>query len=184
MRRGGRPVAGGKALIAGWVFATIQLLLALGIAWRPTVRVALGASIVWALGVWWFGEGLGEVLTPGASPVNGAPGAVIIYALLAVLLCPRRHRAGLWQGGAGVFSIPLAGLLYTPPRFNEYRGTGSRIPMRGLRVRKNPANHVPQIESRACADQRYAINLIPLRVPARQAFPAPGSRPARMLLAP
>ncbi len=70
------------------IFATIQLLLALGIAWRPTVRVALGASIVWALGVWWFGEGLGEVLTPGASPVSGAPGAVIIYALLAVLLWP------------------------------------------------------------------------------------------------
>src|ERR1700759_1137044 len=29
------------------VFATIQLLLGLGIAWRPTVRVALGASIAW-----------------------------------------------------------------------------------------------------------------------------------------
>ena len=41
------------------VFATIQLLLALGIAWRPTVRLALGASVGWALGVWWFGEGLG-----------------------------------------------------------------------------------------------------------------------------
>ncbi len=70
------------------VFATIQVLLGIGIAWRPTVRVALAASIVWALGVWWFGEGLGMVLTDGASPVNGAPGAVILYALLAVLLWP------------------------------------------------------------------------------------------------
>jgi hypothetical protein len=70
------------------VFATIQLLLALGIAWRPTVKIALGASIAWAAGVWWFGEGLGGVLTGNASPVNGAPGAVIIYALLAVLLWP------------------------------------------------------------------------------------------------
>jgi hypothetical protein len=70
------------------VFATVQLLLALGIAWRPTVRFALGASIAWALGVWWFGEGLGQVLTGNASPVNGAPGAVILYALLAVLLWP------------------------------------------------------------------------------------------------
>jgi hypothetical protein len=70
------------------IFATIQLLLAIGIACRPTVRIALASSIVWALGVWWFGEGLGEVLTPSASPVNGAPGAVIIYALLAVLLWP------------------------------------------------------------------------------------------------
>jgi hypothetical protein len=70
------------------VFATIQLLIGLGIAWRPTVRIALGASIVWALAVWWLGEGLGMILTTGASPLNGAPGAVIIYALLAVLLWP------------------------------------------------------------------------------------------------
>ncbi len=69
-------------------FATIQVLLGIGIAWRPTVRVALGASVAWSLGVWWFGEGLGMVLTGGASPVNGAPGAVILYALLAVLLWP------------------------------------------------------------------------------------------------
>jgi hypothetical protein len=70
------------------VFATVQLLLAFGIAWRPTVRLALAGSIAWALGVWWFGEGLGGVLTGNASPVNGAPGAVILYALLAVLLWP------------------------------------------------------------------------------------------------
>ena len=70
------------------IFATIQLLLGIGIAWRPTVRVALAASIAWSVGVWWFGEGLGMVLTSAASPVNGAPGAVIIYALLAVLLWP------------------------------------------------------------------------------------------------
>jgi hypothetical protein len=69
-------------------FATIQLLLGLGIAFRPTVKVALAASIAWAAGVWWFGEGLGDVLSGAASPLNGAPGAVIIYALLAVLLWP------------------------------------------------------------------------------------------------
>ena len=70
------------------IFATIQVLIGVGIAWRPTVRVALAASIAWSLGVWWFGEGLGMVLTGEASPVNGAPGAVILYALLAVLLWP------------------------------------------------------------------------------------------------
>jgi hypothetical protein len=69
-------------------FATIQLVLALGIAWRPTVKIALAASVVWAVAVWWLGEGLGEVLNSAASPVSGAPGAVIIYALLAVLLWP------------------------------------------------------------------------------------------------
>ena len=75
-------------MLVNTIFATIQLLLGLGIAFRPTVRVALAASIAWALGVWWFGEGLGGVLSGAASPLNGAPGAVIIYALLAVLLWP------------------------------------------------------------------------------------------------
>jgi hypothetical protein len=70
------------------IFATIQLLLGVGIAFRPTVRLALAASIAWSLGVWWFGEGLGGVLNGTADPVNGAPGAVILYALLAVLLWP------------------------------------------------------------------------------------------------
>ena len=75
------------------VFATIQLLLGLGIAYRPTVRLALAASIGWSLAVWWFGEGLGGVLSGGASPVSGGPGAVILYALLAVLLWPATGRA-------------------------------------------------------------------------------------------
>jgi len=75
-------------VLVNTIFATIQLLLGLGIAFRPTVRVALAASVVWSLGVWWFGEGLGGILSGAADPLNGAPGAVIIYALIAVLLWP------------------------------------------------------------------------------------------------
>jgi hypothetical protein len=76
------------AVLLNAIFATIQLLLGLGIAFRPTVRLALAASVAWAVAVWWFGEGLGGVLNGGASPLNGAPGAVIIYGLIAVLLWP------------------------------------------------------------------------------------------------
>jgi hypothetical protein len=89
------PISWSASLIAqhgtatNALFAAVQLLLGLGIAGRRTVRVALAASIAWSLAVWWLGEGLGGVLTPAASPVTGAPGAVIIYALLAVLLWPR-----------------------------------------------------------------------------------------------
>jgi len=74
-------------------FATIQLLLGLGIAIRPTTRLALAASVAWSLAVWWFGEGLGGMLNGGASPLNGAPGGVILYALLAVLLWPADRQA-------------------------------------------------------------------------------------------
>ena len=75
-------------VVLNTIFATIQVLLGLGIAIRPTVRAALAASVAWSLGVWWFGEGLGGTLSGTASPLNGAPGAVILYALLAVLLWP------------------------------------------------------------------------------------------------
>jgi hypothetical protein len=94
---------GNHVVLTNAIFATIQLLLGLGIAWRPTVRIALSASVIWALAVWWLGEGLGGILTGGASPVNGAPGAVIIYALLAVLLWPvARDRAAPFAAGRAV----------------------------------------------------------------------------------
>ncbi len=89
-----RPITWNAALVEhhlaaiNTIFATIQLLIGLGIAFRPTVRLALAVSVAWSLGVWWFGEGLGGVFSGAASPLNGAPGAVIIYALLAVLLWP------------------------------------------------------------------------------------------------
>jgi len=76
------------ATAANTVFASIQLLLGFGIAWRPTIRVALGTSIVWSLAVWWIGEGFGGLLSGGASLVAGAPGAALVYALLAVVLWP------------------------------------------------------------------------------------------------
>jgi hypothetical protein len=101
-------------------FATIQLLLGLGIAWRPTVRAALAASVAWSVAVWWFGEGLGGVLNGTANPASGAPGAVILYALLAVLLWPARdddapfpaaRPAGLWPARA-VWVILWGSLAY------------------------------------------------------------------------
>ena len=85
-------------------FALIQLAIAAGLLWRPAVKAALAGSIAWSLAVWWLGEGLGGVLTGTASPVTGAPGAVILYALIAVLAWPRRSDAR----PAGAASPPQA----------------------------------------------------------------------------
>jgi hypothetical protein len=83
---------------AAWnaAFATIQLALAVGLLFRATARAALAGTIVWALSVWWLGEGLGGVFTTAASPLTGAPGAAVLYALLAVLAWPggREERPG------------------------------------------------------------------------------------------
>lgn len=69
-------------------FAAVQILIGLGVAWRRSTRAALAASVVWSLGVWWFGEGLGGILAGNGTPIAGGPGAVLFYALLAVLLWP------------------------------------------------------------------------------------------------
>ena len=100
------------AVLTNASFAAIQLLIGAGIAWRrPTLRLALGASVAWALGVWWLGEGLGSVLTGTASPVSGAPGAVILYALLAVLLWPAAtDRAAPFVAGRAIGAPAARGL--------------------------------------------------------------------------
>ena len=94
-----RPVLWSAAIVGhhpsllNAIFAVLQIVLGLGIAWRPTVKPALAASVAWALAVWWLGEGLAGLLAGTSSPVNGAPGAVLLYALLAVLLWPADHDA-------------------------------------------------------------------------------------------
>jgi hypothetical protein len=87
------------------LFATIQLAIAIGLLWRPTVRVALAGSIAWGLSIWWLGEGLGGVLTSSASPITGAPGGAVLYALIAIAAWPARSPA------AGSASVAAGGPL-------------------------------------------------------------------------
>jgi type IV secretory pathway VirB2 component (pilin) len=77
-----------QPILTNSLFALVQFLIAFGITWKPTLKAALALSIVWSLGVWWFGEGLGNILHGGATPFGGGPGGVLFYALLAVLLWP------------------------------------------------------------------------------------------------
>ena len=107
----GRLVGEHGALVTSAI-AVAEILLGLGIAWRPTVKLALGASIAWSAGVWWLGEGLGGVLVAGASPVTGAPGAVILYAALAVVLWPGSGPSGSCGRAGG----RRRGGMRVPPR--------------------------------------------------------------------
>ena len=72
------------------LFATVQLVIAIGLILPATVRIALAGSIVWSVLVWWLGEGLGGLFAGPVSPVMGLPGAVIMYALIALLAWPPR----------------------------------------------------------------------------------------------
>ncbi len=85
-------------------FASIQLALGAGLIWRRTARAALAGTIIWAIAVWWFGETFGMLLSGMASPLTGAPGAALLYALIAVLAWPRP--------GSGVTARPWARLIW------------------------------------------------------------------------
>ena len=71
-----------------FLFGLIQLCIGLGMLFRRTVKPAIVAMVVWAFGVWWFGEGFGMLLTGTASPLTGAPGAVLLYPLIGLLVWP------------------------------------------------------------------------------------------------
>jgi hypothetical protein len=66
-------------------FAAIQTALGIAILVPRTARLGLAVSIAWAAGVWYIGEGLGGLATGHASLLSGAPGAALLYALLAGL---------------------------------------------------------------------------------------------------
>ncbi len=104
------PNASGQPAVVAWVitnighfiephiavwntfFALIQVVIGLGLLYRPTVRYALAVSFAWALGVWVLGEGLGMLLTGTASALTGAPGSVFMYGLLGLMAWPTGSR--------------------------------------------------------------------------------------------
>ncbi|MGH9063074.1 MAG: hypothetical protein ACRD0L_03710 [Acidimicrobiales bacterium] len=122
------PVHWSSGLILGHhvlidaLFAAVQLAIGAGLLLRPTARAALAASIAWAMGVWYLGEGLGGIASGHASLLTGAPGAVILYAVLAAAAWPAwpetaagavrgRRQAVLHLAGAERSDLPVRAWL-------------------------------------------------------------------------
>lgn len=71
-------------------FAAItQLALGALILWRKTTKLGLLGSIGWGLFVWVIGEGYGGLLGWHTLILMGAPGAALLYAVLAVAVFPQ-----------------------------------------------------------------------------------------------
>ena len=105
-------------------FALVQMALGVGFLLPRLVRPAIVGTLAWSAGIWWFGEGLGGLATEHASLVTGAPGAVLLYAVLAAVVWPANadRRSGtarvavarwfpaawafLWIGGAVLQMLP------------------------------------------------------------------------------
>jgi len=71
--------------------ALAQVFIGLGLLYRRTVKPAIVASIAWSIAVWWLGEGFGMLLAGTANPLTGAPGAVLLYAIIALAVWPNQR---------------------------------------------------------------------------------------------
>lgn len=102
-----------NALSAGVELAIGALLLAP--VSQQARRLALWGSIGWALVVWIFGEGAGAVLTGSATVFTGAPGAALLYLILAAILLMPDARLRFWLPRlAGLIFLLGAGLNALP----------------------------------------------------------------------
>jgi hypothetical protein len=88
-------IAAGNLDLYNTVFAVTQVLIGLGLLYRRTVRPALAVSFVWALFVWWFGEAFGMLFMNMANPLTGAPGAVLLYGVVGLIVWPNARPGGL-----------------------------------------------------------------------------------------
>ena len=83
--------------------ALIQVAIGLGILYKRTTKPAILVSFAWVLAVWWFGEAFGMMFmattpmggAPMASALTGAPGAVLLYALIGAIVWPNDRPGGL-----------------------------------------------------------------------------------------
>jgi len=77
------------------LISVVQILLGLGFLFLSDrwVKWLVYTSIVWALIVWYGGEGMSMLLTGTASILTGAPGAVLLYPLLGLAVIPRKQVA-------------------------------------------------------------------------------------------
>lgn len=89
-----------------FLFGSVQLLIGIGLLFRRTVKPAIVVMAVWSFGVWWFGEGFGQLFMAMASPLTGAPGAVLLYPVIGFLVWPTGRSRD--DNAAGIASSPGA----------------------------------------------------------------------------
>lgn len=69
--------------------ATTQLGLGVLILWKRTTKIGLIASMGWGLFVWYTGEGFGGIFGLHTIILMGAPGAALLYVILAYAVMPK-----------------------------------------------------------------------------------------------
>jgi hypothetical protein len=91
----GARMANGDLALWNTLFALVQVAIGFGLLYRRAVKPALAVSFAWVLVVWWFGEAFGMLFMNMAQPLTGAPGGVLMYALIGLVVWPSARPGGL-----------------------------------------------------------------------------------------
>lgn len=119
------------------LFVLTQLSIGTLILFPKTLKIGLSLSIVWGLLIWVFGEGFGGIFS-GQLLLMGAPGAALIYVLLAMAVYPKPTKFSpkiahwlafvwliLWVGG-GIFQLlPLNNSVSAMSRMVSVNSNGA-----------------------------------------------------------
>jgi hypothetical protein len=129
------------------LFVAVQAALGLCLLAGRLERAAIVASIPWALGIWWIGEGFAGLPTGFGLFAAGAPGPVLYYPLLGLLAWPGRPRPEMscrrvssssdlpTRTAAAVWAflwVEGAAMLVTPGRFAPARVLQANLEERSL----------------------------------------------------
>ena len=143
--------------LAGLLQVAIGLLLFFPLS-SKTFKAGLWISIVWGVVVWLCGEGAGLLLTGGASFYTGAPGAVVIYILLAALLLIPDLTTHWYPKIAG-WIFMLGGLLQLQPALWTSDGVQGNF-MVAMMDPMHPVSVLPNALSNAVGLDPVVSNLL------------------------
>ncbi len=117
------PIAFNSAIVL------VQLCIGMLILVAKTARLGLWLSVFWGLVVWIIGEGYGGIFSGQFNLLTGAPGAALIYVLLALAALPHGKNKDPSYGLAILWSlIWLAGGVFV---LSQWRSVSQ---LRGLAV--------------------------------------------------
>ena len=80
-----------------WGIALIQIIIGVWLLSGRAIKRAIILSAIWAVIVWYAGEGMSMLLTGQASILTGAPGAVLLYPIIALTFYPVTSSDGTQQ---------------------------------------------------------------------------------------
>jgi len=89
-----------------------QSAIGLAILWKRTAKWGLIASVVWGLFVWAVGEGYGGIFGWQTSLIMGAPGAALIYVILALASLPPKDSEQQASEEPAAFWLVFAWMLF------------------------------------------------------------------------